>query len=580
MFHLLHQRLGHCLLLISAGVFLFLVNLGGPSLWDVDEGRNATAAMEMFESGDWVKPTFNGQLRPHKPVLLYWLQALCYGQFGINEFSARLPSALAALLTLLVVYELGRRMFGAATGLCAGLILASTASFCGAARFANPDALLNLFTALALFLFWQAFTLGTRVWYLLFGASIGCAVLAKGPVGIVLPFAGIGLFLLWARQLRWIIVRRLLLSLVPCLLVALPWFVWVAVETKGQFLRDFFLTHNLDRGLNAMESHGGPVYYYALALVAGFAPWSVFFLFTLRSVLVMARSISHVQCQERDTTSVQPSTSDVPQRYSPPPENGAVPRGSWYAYRFLCSWIIVFLVVFTIAATKLPNYILPLFPALALLTAHALERWRRQELDVPSWLMHASLAGLVLIGAGMTLGILIVGGTIELPIMRGRKLSGLEAGTALGLLPILGAAGAWWCWRQRQRAGALASLCVAAVLLIGAVAIWGGAAFNRFKAPRPLVEQAGAFQRTEEIRIGCYQLEYLPSLNFYTQRDVKHHATEQQAVNFLRAPYAVYLFVPAAHWQKLAAKVSTVHRVAGRHRDLYRNCEVLVVTNR
>src|ERR1700677_3353972 len=134
----LNHRAGHILLLMTAGACLFLLNLGGPSLWDIDEGRNATAAEEMFESGDWVVPTFNGKLRSHKPALLYWLQAAAYKAFGVNEFAARLPSALAAMLTVLLVYELGRRMFSRATGLLGGLALASSTLFCVAAHFANP----------------------------------------------------------------------------------------------------------------------------------------------------------------------------------------------------------------------------------------------------------------------------------------------------------------------------------------------------------------------------------------------------------------------------------------------------------
>src|ERR1700733_5644915 len=130
MFQRFNNRLGHYLLLLAAAVCLFLINLGGPSLWDIDEGRNASATLEMIESGNWVVPTFNGQLRSHKPALLYWLQAAAYLTFGINEFAARLPSALAAILTVLVVYEIGRSMFNAATGLVGGLILASSALFC------------------------------------------------------------------------------------------------------------------------------------------------------------------------------------------------------------------------------------------------------------------------------------------------------------------------------------------------------------------------------------------------------------------------------------------------------------------
>src|SRR5205823_2127741 len=113
-------------------------------------------------------PTFNYQLRVDKPALLYWLQILSYRTFGVGEFAARLPSALAAILSVLVTYELGRRMFNAAAGLLAGLALASAVMFCAAAHFANPDALLTACTALTFLTFWRG--IGGRPWFAALGA--------------------------------------------------------------------------------------------------------------------------------------------------------------------------------------------------------------------------------------------------------------------------------------------------------------------------------------------------------------------------------------------------------------------------
>src|SRR5262249_25240254 len=108
---ILGSRLIHYVALLLLGAALFLLNLGKPSLWDIDEGNNAEAAREMYESGNWIVPTFNYQLRTDKPALLYWLQIFSYQAFGINEFSARLPSAFAAMMAVLLTYELARRMF-------------------------------------------------------------------------------------------------------------------------------------------------------------------------------------------------------------------------------------------------------------------------------------------------------------------------------------------------------------------------------------------------------------------------------------------------------------------------------------
>src|SRR5690349_8957702 len=146
----LDHRGWHYVLLLAVGAALFLTNLGGATLWDLDEGKNSTAAIEMLASHNYIVPTFSVQLRVDKPALLYWLQVVGYRTFGVNEFAARLPSALAALVTMLLCYELGRALFGKATGILAGLVVGSTPMLCGAARFANPDALLNCCVALTM----------------------------------------------------------------------------------------------------------------------------------------------------------------------------------------------------------------------------------------------------------------------------------------------------------------------------------------------------------------------------------------------------------------------------------------------
>ena len=254
---------------------MFLMNLGLPSLWDKDEGRNATAALEMLKSGDYIVPCFNSELRVDKPALLYWLQVVAYKLFGIHEFSARLPSALASLLTLLVCYELGRSLFSKTTGLLAALMLGSTPLMCGVARFANPDALLQLFIVSILFCFWQSQRGGTW-WFLATGAAAGLAALAKGPVGAILPGMVIAIYCWWTGQVRAIFRPALALAAVMFLLVALPWYIVVAVETKAKFLTGFLLHHNVNRFLAPLESHDGTFLYYPAAMFVGAAPWSVF----------------------------------------------------------------------------------------------------------------------------------------------------------------------------------------------------------------------------------------------------------------------------------------------------------------
>jgi 4-amino-4-deoxy-L-arabinose transferase-like glycosyltransferase len=576
----------HYFLLVAVASVLFLLNLGGPSLWDVDEGRNLTAVLEMRESGDWIVPTFNGQLRDHKPALLYWLQVAAIHFFGVNEFAARLPSALAALVTVLLTYELGRSLFGKSTGLLGGLIVASTIMLGAAAHFANPDALLNLFTVLAFCVFWWGWQHSGRVPYAACGLACGLAFLAKGPVGLLLPAAAFFLFLLWVRSLRAYLTPRLLLGVVTFCVVALPWYILVGVETKAEFLRGFFLQHNMDRAVNSMENHSGGLWYYLLVLLVGFAPWSAFLGLTLWysfwSAIRCPWNLHHWWTLARDTkqqqgyeTLVAVSPLPTPHSPLPTPDSPASDR-----YRFLWCWLAIYFVFFTLAATKLPNYILPMSTPLALLTARMLERWRAGKLMAPGWLMRLGLAGFGLVGVVATAGILLAGGMIPLPRIELQSLIGSEYLAAVGVVPIAGALAAWQLARRQRRTAALASLGVAGVLFLAPLFAWAGQIVEQLKPARSLVAEAHALQRTRDLLIVNYNVEYLASLHFYCQRGVDYCSSDAQVLDRLRSLRQVYLFLPAADWSRLSGHAPSSCRVLARHRDLHQHIgEVVVVTN-
>ncbi|HEX5470314.1 MAG TPA: glycosyltransferase family 39 protein, partial [Lacipirellulaceae bacterium] len=120
----------------------FLTGLGLARLWDEDEPKNAVCGQEMFSRGDWIVPTFNGQLRTDKPILIYWCMIAVYQLFGVSEMSARLPSALAGIGTIVLTFHLGRMMFDRRTGLMASCLAASALMFAVLARGATPDSLL------------------------------------------------------------------------------------------------------------------------------------------------------------------------------------------------------------------------------------------------------------------------------------------------------------------------------------------------------------------------------------------------------------------------------------------------------
>lgn len=562
------SRPAHYLVLVAATALLTLPNLGAPSLWDMDEGVNAECTREMLEAGTWVVPTFNGQLRTAKPILLYWIQRPFVTAFGPTEFAVRLPAALLGLGTVLLTYELGRRMFGAATGLLGGLVLASATQFCMLSHAATPDAPLIFFTTLTLFLFWRGHEAGGRGWFYLPALASAFAVLAKGPIGLALPGLVVVLYFAWNRELRRLLDRRLVWALLLWAAVALPWYGLVTSETRGEYLGKFLGNENVNRFFTPQENHRGPVVYYVACLFVLFAPWCCFLGATLW--YGVAGSKAGGGRRKADETDILPL---------PPPASRLPPLSAEArTNRFLLCWFGAYLAFFSAAQTKLPNYIGPLYPAVALLTARFLVRWREGAIHPARWVMPTGVAGVAIVGLVTAVGLLLAGG--ELPVSAGnmRVFPGLGPWAALGLLPLAAAGVMAWCLRAGDRPGLVRALTVCSVGWVGVVAAGPVLAIDRQKAAKVLVETSGAHQPENDIRLAALAY-FQESLVFYAERRVEKLFNADDAAGFLAMPRPGYLFVPAKEWDAVAGKVTVPVRVAAKKYDFYRNADILVVTN-
>lgn len=510
----------HILLIIILGTLVLFSNLGGPRLWDRDEPRNAGCTREMLERGDWVTPVFDGELRTHKPVLLYWFMMTAYAVFGVNEFAARFWSAASAVGTALLTYGIGRRLWSPAVGLWAAVILMTTLMFDVAGRAATPDALLIFWSTAAIAVYvWSVDVpvAGGRAsrlaavppqWFPAWPAAacmygcMGMAVLAKGPIGVVLPTAVLGMYLLIQRLpaqrptgsgteparflarvwpllrpfapghfLRTLWSMRPLTALVVVSAVALPWYVAVAWRTDGHWVRGFLLDHNLGRAAQAMEGHSGSVLFYPLALLVGFFPWSVFAVPTALEVFHRLRS------------------------------SGTDRAGHVLA---LC-WLGVYMGLFSIAQTKLPSYITPSYPAVALLVASFLVAWSSGTSRVAAIWPHAAFACLAVVGA------LIV---VAIPIAAARYLPGEQWLAGLGLIPLVTAAVGMWLIRHAAPAQAARVFAAGAVALttsmfaVGAARVDTHQTFDSLvrilhqRSPRPQVGTLGIAEPSWVFYIG------------------------------------------------------------------------------
>jgi len=321
-------------LLVALCLFLFFFGLGTRALWDVDEGMHAATSKDMVISGDWVTPTFNGEPFFDKPILFTWLVSISFLLWGFSELGARFPAAVIGLACVLVTYLLGRRMFSSRVGFLAGLILATATEYLIVARTVVHDSALLLFTTLSLFLFYSGVVEEKRRgrYFLLLHVALGLAVLAKGPLGLLLPGLVIGPYLLLTKRLALIREMRLGWGVLIVLVIAAPWYILMGLRHAG-YLSYFLIEKNFGSYASAGSQHPAPLHFYVPVLLGGLLPWSGLLPATLY------RANSWVRGERRD------------------------------AVLFLLLWAGVMFLFFSVAVSKLAPYILPLFPAAALLVA-------------------------------------------------------------------------------------------------------------------------------------------------------------------------------------------------------------------
>lgn len=542
--------------LIAVCAVLTLPNLGAPALWDVDEGVNAEAAREMRDNDTWLVPTFNYKLRTAKPVMLYWLQRASYAAFGVSEWSARLPSVLAACGAVLLLYELARRMFDRGTGLLAGVVLASALEVCVLAHAATPDATLLFFTVLTFYAFWRGHEAGSNRFWKWTAAACALAVLTKGPVGVALPGLVIVLYFAWNRELVRLLDRRIVGAALVFLLVAGPWYGLVTAETRGEWARQFFGKENLQRFSSPMENHSGPFFYHFAALLVLFAPWSGFLLAALWYAAQPPAPPAPLEGTERAGPSAEPGRAE----------------------RFLLCWFGAYLLFFSAAATKLPNYMLPAYPAVAVLTARFLMRWRAGDLAAPRWLMPAGVAALALTGGAVAVGLVVASGAGGLLPETARTFPGAERWAALGAIPVAAAVLLARALRANDRARFVRVQAAGAVAFTALLAALAPGPIDARKAAKELVRASGVSAPERDLRLAHHDW-FQPSIVFYAGREVTEVFGPGAAAEFLAVPTPGYLFVPAQTWARIEPLVPVPTRIAARHYDFYRNKEIVVVTN-
>lgn len=311
---------------------LYLVRLGAGSLWDNSEPQYAEIVKEMLRSGDWL--TLHKDLAPWfiHPPLWFWTAAASAKVFGLTEFALRLPSAIFGVLCCWATHRVGRRLYGDSAGIVAALALGVGLEFIVMARLAIQDTMLICFMTIGTF--WSFFAIRDRDARALWIATVATALgtMVKGPVALAVPVLILLAWVAWTKRWKALAGLPWAACIASYVVLAGAWFAAESVANGTRFLYAYFGMSNVARFLSPFENQPGPPYYYIPVIVVGFFPFVAF----------------------------------LPQAI------GRAWRSKSDEGRFLLAAVVVPFLFFSIAQTKLPNYIAVAFPAMAVMVGETL----------------------------------------------------------------------------------------------------------------------------------------------------------------------------------------------------------------
>lgn len=494
----------------------FGLDLGRAHFWDPGEGRYAETVREMLLTHDWIVPTLDFAHYYDKPPGFYWLVAGCFRLFGVSEWAARLPAALAAVLTIAVTVAFGWRRVGAGAALAAGAILATAGEFVVLGRSVRMDMLLALAvtgTLLHAYALWTdddgiagERSRPTSTWPIYVLPAVG--MLVKGPVAVILPLLVLGTFAALTGEYGRVRRLRPGAGLAVALAIAASWYVIAAVRAP-EYLWSFLWRQNVGRYLEGASGtgHSEPFWFYFWVLPITFLPWTLFLPGAFRRSVHRARHGHDL---------------DV----------------------FLLAWVVVVFVFFTLSRAKLATYLLPLFPALALMVAAYLRdivvapaAMRARALAIPTVVWSVALIGLP--------SAIAIGVAVKYPAF------GWRASTALTLLvfPFAGLLLA-----RRRRWEAIPALIAVAALASQILFYRAGAPIvNEFSSLHAAADVARALP--EDARILAFKTRG-HSFTFYAGRRLTRVRSPEHVAAALQGEAPIGLLTKAKYLDRIQAHLT------------------------
>lgn len=321
--------------LFMLSLVFFMIGNNMLSLTNPDEVFYAGTAKEMAQQKSWLVPYLFGQPQFEKPIFTYWLLRIGFILFGATGFGARFFPAFFAIIGVIAVYLLCLVGFGEKKkAFLSAFVLMSSGLYIGLARTVFTDMIFSVFILLSLLAFFLGYTVKNlkSIGVILFFVFSGLAVLTKGPLGLLIPFSAVLIFLAIRRELKFLFCKYSLWGLLLFILIGIPWYIYMIKRFGNSFTQEFFYNDHIRRLFQAEHSKNDTWYFYPLYIILCVFPWTIFAVASLFNI--------PKKLKEKSSSSL---------------------------YTFLISWITATFIIFQIAHSKLISYVFPLFPALAII---------------------------------------------------------------------------------------------------------------------------------------------------------------------------------------------------------------------
>lgn len=463
--------------LIIAVAVIWFSNLEYRTLIKPDEGRYAEIPREMVASGDWTTPRLNDIKYFEKPPLQYWATAVAYEVFGEHQWTSRLWAGLTGFFGIFLVWFAGLRLFGREAAAYSAMLLGSSLLYVLIGHVNTLDMGVTFFISLGIFAFLIAQNEGEaksqRNWMLLAWSGMALAVLSKGLMGIILP--GTAIFIYCIAQRDFSVLKRMhwFAGLAVFFLITAPWFYFV-MKANPEFFDKFFIYEHYLRFTTKVHDRYQPWYYFIPILLSGMLPWTLLMLDALWRTW----------------------------------RDNILPPKTFNAARFLMIWAVFIYVFFSISGSKLPSYLLPMFPALALLMGKRIAEMSTQTLL-------KKIAPVILFGVALLVLALNVGKLADTALQKMLYPQYTSWLLVSALLLLAGLLASMWILRREQKLIAIATLSVSSLLFVQI----GLSGYNVLARERSAKHIAAAIAPQIKPNVPFYSvMDYEQTLPFYLKR--------------------------------------------------------------